>query len=326
MRLLAIKYGATIAYSEEIIDKKILQTTRVENPRLGTVEYNLPSGSTVFATVPGERVVFQMGTNDPERAVQAALHVQRDVRAIDVNMGCPKHFSVHAGMGAGLLTKPELAAEIIKQLKASLSCPVTCKIRLLPEPKQTLDLVAKLETAGVDAIAVHGRQVPDRSRFEADLDGIRYVKEHAKVPIIHNADIFLYQDIDKMKAITLCDSVMIARGAQWNCSIFRKEGVLPVYNVMRDYVDIAKLYENRYANTKYCLTSMIKPAGKTEVARKLFQCKDYDELELIINEFSKVPSLAHGYEVPEKLQPRTSFLLDGNLMLEQKNPKRIRLE
>jgi hypothetical protein len=32
--------------------------------------------------------------------------VELDVAGIDINMGCPKKFSVHGGMGAALLSNP----------------------------------------------------------------------------------------------------------------------------------------------------------------------------------------------------------------------------
>jgi tRNA-dihydrouridine synthase 2 len=35
-----------------------------------------------------------------------------DVDAIDVNMGCPKGFSLQGGMGAALLSKPELVRDV----------------------------------------------------------------------------------------------------------------------------------------------------------------------------------------------------------------------
>lgn len=36
----------------------------------------------------------------------------KDVAAIDINMGCPKSFSVSGGMGAALLSKPELIHDV----------------------------------------------------------------------------------------------------------------------------------------------------------------------------------------------------------------------
>lgn len=37
-----------------------------------------------------------------------------DVAAIDINMGCPKSFSLSGGMGAALLSKPELIHDVLK--------------------------------------------------------------------------------------------------------------------------------------------------------------------------------------------------------------------
>jgi tRNA-dihydrouridine synthase len=50
----------------------------------------------IFRTCAEEtsRVVFQMGTCSPERALQVAQMVQDDVSVIDINMGCPKDFSI----------------------------------------------------------------------------------------------------------------------------------------------------------------------------------------------------------------------------------------
>ena len=39
--------------------------------------------------------------------------VERDVAAVDVNMGCPKRFSLQGAMGAALLKRPEIAADIV---------------------------------------------------------------------------------------------------------------------------------------------------------------------------------------------------------------------
>ncbi|KAL4234051.1 tRNA-dihydrouridine(20) synthase [NAD(P)+]-like protein [Mactra antiquata] len=61
-RLLALKYGADIVYSEEIIDHKILSAERIENTVLGTIDYVLSDSTLVFRTHPEEKgkVVFQM--------------------------------------------------------------------------------------------------------------------------------------------------------------------------------------------------------------------------------------------------------------------------
>lgn len=55
--------------------------------------------------------------------------VENDVAAIDINMGCPKDFSMKGGMGASLLKNPERAKTILIALVENVNIPVTCKIR-----------------------------------------------------------------------------------------------------------------------------------------------------------------------------------------------------
>ena len=53
------------------------------------------------------KLVLQMGTSDAGRAVRVAKMVVDDIDGLDINMGCPKSFSLKGGMGAALLTQPE---------------------------------------------------------------------------------------------------------------------------------------------------------------------------------------------------------------------------
>ena len=96
-RLLALDYGADIVYSEEIIDKRLLFSERLENPVLGTVDYiDKRDNSLVFRTCSREKekLVMQIGTSDANRAAAVGRKVENDVSGIVVNMGCPKSFSL----------------------------------------------------------------------------------------------------------------------------------------------------------------------------------------------------------------------------------------
>lgn len=327
MRLLAVEFGATMVYAEEIIDRKILNASRTVNEAQGTTEFRLPEGNLVFATVPEEPVVFQLGTADAATAVRAAEVVARDVRAVDVNMGCPKHFSMSGGMGAALLRRPEVAEDILKTLKRNLNIPVTCKIRLLEDPKDTSELVRRLQNCGIEALAVHGRRTLDRSRYAADYQGIAQVVSEAQVPVIHNADIFYHQDILEMKKRTGAHSVMIARGAQWNCSVFRSQGMLPVYDVMRKYLDIAEKFDNLIYNTKFCIIQMIKNQKVPgDLANRLSQAKTSTELRDAVLALEGLPRLMGEYCVPEKLIARElmpDYYAKELLKMEKKKNKNI---
>lgn len=56
---------------------------------------------------------------------------ENDVFGIDINMGCPKGFSIKGGMGAALLNKPDKIEAILTTLTKNIKKPITCKIRLL---------------------------------------------------------------------------------------------------------------------------------------------------------------------------------------------------
>jgi tRNA-dihydrouridine synthase 2 len=81
------------------------------------------------------------------------------ILGIDVNMGCPKPFSIKGGMGAALLSQPELVERIIRSLVEAVpdGFPITAKIRLLHSQEKTLQLACVIEKAGAVALAVHGR-------------------------------------------------------------------------------------------------------------------------------------------------------------------------
>jgi tRNA-dihydrouridine synthase 2 len=93
-RLLALEYGADTVWGEEVVDRRMSSTTRIVNERLGTIDY-VNGNSLAFRTCAQERdrVIFQIGSSSAAFALAAAQLVERDVAAIDLNMGCPKRFS-----------------------------------------------------------------------------------------------------------------------------------------------------------------------------------------------------------------------------------------
>ncbi|KAL9229511.1 hypothetical protein vseg_004971 [Gypsophila vaccaria] len=260
LRLLAADYGADITYGEEIIDHKLIKCDRIFNGCLGTTDLvERGTGSVVFRTCPEERhrVVFQMGTSDAVRALKAAQLVCNDVAAIDINMGCPKSFSISGGMGAALLSKPETIHDILTTLKRNLDTPVTCKIRLLNAPKDTVELARRIEKIGVSALGVHGRKINDRPRDPAKWDEIADVVSSISIPVIANGDVFEYEDFQRIKLATGAASVMVARGALWNASIFSPHGKLPWEEVKKEYVRKSILWDNDIKSTKHTLREMI---------------------------------------------------------------------
>lgn len=109
---------------------------------------------------------------------------EKDVAGIDINMGCPKEFSLKGGMGAALLTKPEVAKNILKTLVDNVSIPITCKIRVFDSVEDTLKLVSDLASTGISAIAVHGRTKVERPQHCNRNETIKIIAQNIKIPVI----------------------------------------------------------------------------------------------------------------------------------------------
>ncbi|XP_051917265.1 tRNA-dihydrouridine(20) synthase [NAD(P)+]-like [Hippocampus zosterae] len=284
MRLLALDYGADVVYCEELIDIKMVQCHRVENEVLQTVDFVAPDDRVMFRTCEKEKqkVVFQMGTADPERALTVARLVEKDVAAIDVNMGCPKEYSTKGGMGAALLSDPDKVEAILRKLVGGVSVPVTCKIRILPSLEDTLSLARRIEKTGVAAIAVHGRFKEERPRHPVHCDYIGAVARAVAIPVIANGGsldlVKTHGDIRAFKEATGSTSVMLARAAMWNPSIFRSAGPLPLHDVMIQYLKYALRYDNHAFNSKYCLCQMLRDKVESVLGKRVQAAQTNREL------------------------------------------------
>ncbi|XP_065028968.1 uncharacterized protein LOC135652148 isoform X2 [Musa acuminata AAA Group] len=247
----------------------MVKCERRVNEFLGTTDFvEKGTSNVVFRTCHEERnrVVFQMGTSDAVRALTAAQIVCKDVAAIDINMGCPKSFSISGGMGAALLSKPELIHDILTTLRRNLDTTVTCKVRLLASSQATVELARRIEKTGVSAVAVHGRRVKDRPRDPAKWNEIADVVASLSIPVIANGDVFEYEDFGRMKNATGASSIMVARGALWNASIFSAKGKLPWDDIKREYVRKSILWDNDIKSTKQTLKEMIMHHSCLELA------------------------------------------------------------
>ncbi|XP_061450186.1 tRNA-dihydrouridine(20) synthase [NAD(P)+]-like isoform X2 [Rhineura floridana] len=311
MRLLALDYGADIVYCEELIDIKMLQCKRIVNDVLGTVDFVAPNDRVVFRTCEREKdcVVFQMGTADAERALAVAKLLENDVAGIDVNMGCPKEYSTKGGMGAALLSDPDKIEMILTTLVKGICKPVTCKIRILPSKEETIRLVKKIERTGVAAIAVHGRKKEERPQHPVQCDVIKAISEAVSIPVIANGGshdfIKEYSDIKAFQHATAGSSVMVARAAMWNPSIFRKEGPWPLKDVMQEYIKYAVRYDNHYTNTKYCLCQMLREQLENAQGKKLHAAQSMQEI-------------CEAFEMSRFYQETSTLLEAKNVSLEAK--------
>jgi tRNA-dihydrouridine synthase 2 len=74
LRLLALDHGADLVWGEEIHADKIASCQRIQNPRLGTIDFVAKNGAVIFQVCKEERgrVIFQIGAANEEQALRGA--------------------------------------------------------------------------------------------------------------------------------------------------------------------------------------------------------------------------------------------------------------
>jgi len=175
---------------------------------------------------PGEYpVVFQVFGNDAQKILDAALRIEElEPDIIDINMGCSTRKVSRRGAGVGMMPQPRLVAETFQLLSSSLTVPVTGKIRLGWDDNQRnyAEIAKIMEENGASLIAMHARTKAQNYGGQADWHEIARLRQTVNVPVIGNGDVHTPEDIERMKARTGCDAVMIGRAAIGNPWIFSR--------------------------------------------------------------------------------------------------------
>ena len=266
LRALCIDYGADLVWSEEIIDRKLVRCTRQENKVLGTIDFVIPAEQfrgdvLLFRTHACEhgRVILQLGTSSAVGALNAARIVEADVAGIDINMGCPKKFSVDNGMGAALLADQDRGMDIVRTLKQNLSIPVTVKVRLLETMELTIALLKNLQAAGADAVTVHLRRPGDGESTPArEFSTMKELVDAVPgLPLLINGDMYTMQRVRDMVDGSGCAGAMLARPILLNPSVIRTEGFLPQVTVMKALLRHCLRFDVIYQLAKYTLMEMM---------------------------------------------------------------------
>ena len=174
----------------------------------------------------GERpMVFQIFGNDACQILHAAQRIESwGADIIDINMGCSVPKISEKGAGVGMMRQPKLVAKTFHLLTKHLSIPVTGKLRLgWDEDSQNYLEIAKIMVDnGAALVALHGRTRSQKYRGQADWDAIAKLKQSVSVPVLGNGDVKTAADIDRLKAYTGCDGVMIGRAALGNPWLFAR--------------------------------------------------------------------------------------------------------
>ncbi|HEX7218419.1 MAG TPA: tRNA dihydrouridine synthase DusB [Burkholderiales bacterium] len=211
-RRLARRFGAALAVSEMVSARPELRDSRKTRLRLD------------HADEPGP-VSVQIAGSDPAMMAQAArLNVDGGADIIDINMGCPAKKVCNAAAGSALLSDEALVARILEAVVAAVQVPVTLKIRTGPAPgrRNALRIARIAESAGIQALAIHGRTRACMFEGHAEYETIAAVKATVRIPVIANGDVHTPEQAKRVLEATGADGIMIGRAAQGRPWLFRE--------------------------------------------------------------------------------------------------------
>lgn len=214
-RTLCKESGADVMVTEFVSAEGVLQAWARTRRYVEFAAAHRPLGVQIFGSVPANMAAAA-------RVIVDA--VQPDF--LDINAGCPVPKVVGRNGGSSLLRDlpllQRIAAAVVAELGAD--CPVTTKIRLGWDAEHIVAVEAcqRLQDAGVQAIAVHGRTRSQQYGGVADWAQIDACARAVQIPVIGNGDIAGPADVQRAREQTAVAGVMIGRAAMNAPWIFRQ--------------------------------------------------------------------------------------------------------
>lgn len=210
-RQLAFRYGAGLVVTEMVASRELVFNAAESWARLKG------AGLTPH--------MVQLAGRDPHWMAEAAKIAEANgANIIDINMGCPAKKVIGGYAGSALMREPEVALALIEATVKAVSVPVTVKMRLGWDENSinAPDLSRRAESAGVQAITVHGRTRMQFYEGKADWDAIAAVRDAITIPLIANGDVETATDAEEILRRSGADAVMLGRGCQgrpWHAGV-----------------------------------------------------------------------------------------------------------
>ena len=136
-------------------------------------------------------VSIQIFGGEPDKMAEAARIVEgMGADIVDVNMGCPVPKISKHNAGCSLMREPSHAAGIIGAMAKAVKIPVTVKMRKGWDDDQVNapELARRVEEAGAQAIAIHGRTARQSYSGTADWEFVADVASRVSIPVFGSGD------------------------------------------------------------------------------------------------------------------------------------------
>lgn len=207
-RLTVRDYGADICYTPMIMADSFIHSAIARDLEFQSCAVDTP-------------IVVQFAAGTEAEFSRAVELVAPYADGVDLNCGCPQGWAISEGIGAGLMKNPDLVANMLKSAKAVAGAtPISAKIRVYEDSRQTVELARRLEVAGAAYITVHGRTRHQRSSEPVNYEMIRLIQESVHIPVIANGDIDSLAAAKDVALRTGVQGVMAARALLENPALF----------------------------------------------------------------------------------------------------------
>ncbi|MBU4524208.1 MAG: tRNA-dihydrouridine synthase [Desulfomicrobium sp.] len=212
-RLLCHDLGCHTAVTEMISAKGLIYKSPGTKELLQTCEQDSP-------------LIVQLFGSEEPFLVQSIERLRAEgFRYFDLNCGCPVRKVAKTGSGAALLKEPAHLLHLAKAMIAATEpgC-MGFKIRLgwhIGQPVY-LPLAKELEELGAGWITMHPRFGAQGFTGHADWSHLKTLKANISLPVIASGDLFQAEDGLRCVDQTGVDSIMFARGALSDPSIFSR--------------------------------------------------------------------------------------------------------
>ena len=213
-RALCKEHGADVVYTEFISSEGLIRNAAKSTIKLDIYKKERPVGIQIFGA----------NLDSMLQAVDIVEETKPDI--IDINFGCPVKKVVCKGAGAGILRDIDKMEMLTREMAKRTNLPLTVKTRLGWDEKsiKIVEVAERIQDAGAQAIAIHGRTRSQMYKGLADWTLISEVKNNPrmKIPVFGNGDVNSPEKAVEMRDKYGLDGAMIGRASIGNPWFFNQ--------------------------------------------------------------------------------------------------------
>ena len=226
------------------------------------------------------------------------LCIEQDYSEVNINMGCPFPVVVNKGMGSGILSHPDVVANLLNSVFAKTKLTVSIKCRLgQTNASEFEQLIPIFNEFPLEEIIIHPRLGKQQYKGEVDQEAFVQYASRLKHPVCYNGDILNVADVERIQTSSpQVDRFMIGRGILQNpflLSEIRKQEISQdeKLRMLRNFhIAIIEHCKQKYSGDLHMLKRLEElweyHALTFEDGRKIYKqvkkCKTIDQYEGII--------------------------------------------